>query len=124
MAANFSPVGALDTIINDGFISGVADAWNVGIFLFLILLGIIVALMNSTGGSAAFGRWAETHVKTRVGAMLATTLLGVLIFVDDYNAAPSSQNLHDTHSKSVSASCVLLLYFPIFRRLTPLGCAW
>ena len=84
LAANFSPVGALDTIINDGFISGVADAWNVGIFLFLILLGIIVALLNSAGGSAAFGRWAESHVKTRVGAMLATILLGVLIFVDDY----------------------------------------
>ena len=84
LVANFSPVGALDTIINDGLISGVADAWNVGIFLFLILLGIIVALMNSAGGSAAFGRWAESHVKTRVGAMLATILLGVLIFVDDY----------------------------------------
>ena len=84
LAANFSHIGTLDTIINDGLISGVADAWNVGIFLFLILLGIIVALMNSAGGSAAFGRWAETHVKTRVGAMLATLLLGVLIFVDDY----------------------------------------
>ena len=84
LVANFSPIGALDTIINDGLISGVADAWNVGIFLFLILLGIIVALMNSAGGSAAFGRWAETHVKTRVGALLATVLLGVLIFVDDY----------------------------------------
>ena len=52
--------------------------------MFLILLGIIVALMNSAGGSTAFGHWAETHVKTRVGAMLATILLGVLIFVDDY----------------------------------------
>ena len=84
LVANFSPIGALDTIINDGLISGVADAWNVGIFLFLILLGIIVALLNSAGGSADFGRWAQTHVKTRVGAMLATILLGVLIFVDDY----------------------------------------
>ena len=84
LAANFAPVGALDVIVNDGLIAGVADAWNVGIFLFLILLGIIVALMNSAGGSAAFGRWAETHVKSRVGALLATVLLGVLIFVDDY----------------------------------------
>ena len=84
LVANFSPIGALNTIINDGLIAGVADAWNVGIFLFLILLGIIVALLNSAGGSAAFGRWAQTHVKTRVGAMLATILLGVLIFVDDY----------------------------------------
>ena len=84
LVANFSPIGTLDTIINDGLISGVADAWNVGIFLFLILLGIIVALLNSAGGSAAFGRWAQAHVKTRVGAMLSTILLGVLIFVDDY----------------------------------------
>ena len=84
LVANFSPIGALNTIINDGLISGVADAWNVGIFLFLILLGIIVALLNSAGGSAAFGRWAQAHVKTRVGAMLSTILLGVLIFVDDY----------------------------------------
>lgn len=81
---NFAPVATIDTIINDGFIASVSDAWNVGIFLFLVLLGIVVALMNKAGGSAAFGRWAETHVKTRAGAMLATFALGVLIFVDDY----------------------------------------
>ena len=80
----FAPIAALDTIINDGFISSVGDAWNVGIFMFLILLGIMVALMNKAGGSAAFGRWAQVHVKTRVGAQLATLVLGVLIFVDDY----------------------------------------
>ncbi len=84
LVAGFAPVKTLDVIINDGFIAGVADAWNVGIFLFLILLGILVALMNRAGGSAAFGRWAEKHVHTRIGAMLATFLLGVLIFVDDY----------------------------------------
>ena len=84
LVAGFAPVKTLDVIINDGFIAGVADAWNVGIFLFLILLGILVALMNRTGGSAAFGRWAAKHVHTRAGAMLATVLLGVLIFVDDY----------------------------------------
>ena len=84
LVAGFAPVKTLDVIINDGFIAGVADAWNVGIFLFLILLGILVALMNRAGGSAAFGRWAEKHVHTRAGAMLATFLLGVLIFVDDY----------------------------------------
>ena len=84
LVAGFAPVKTLDVIINDGFIAGVADAWNVGIFLFLILLGILVALMNRAGGSAAFGRWAEKHVHTRAGAMLATVLLGVLIFVDDY----------------------------------------
>ena len=84
LIAGFAPVKTLDVIINDGFIAGVADAWNVGIFLFLILLGILVALMNRAGGSAAFGRWAEKNVHTRAGAMLATFLLGVLIFVDDY----------------------------------------
>jgi Na+/H+ antiporter NhaC len=61
-----------------------AVSGNAGIFIFLVLLGIIVALVNRSGGSAAFGRWAETHIKTRVGAQLATFLLGVLIFIDDY----------------------------------------
>ena len=78
----FDPVGTIDTIINDGFINAIMD--NAGIFLFLILLGIIVALINSAGGSAAFGRWAEKNIKTKVGAQLATFVLGVLIFVDDY----------------------------------------
>ncbi len=63
-------------------VPAVAD--NAGIMLFLVILGAMVALINRAGGSAAFGRWAETHIKTRVGAMFATFLLGVLIFVDDY----------------------------------------
>ena len=83
-AAGFSPVGALDTMINDGFIGAIADGWNAGIFMFLVLLGIMVALINAAGGSAAFGRWAVKHVHTRVGALLATFLLGVLIFIDAY----------------------------------------
>ena len=78
----FSPVGTLDTMINDGFISAIEG--NAGIFLFLVLLGIIVALVNASGGSAGFGRWAEKNIRTRVGAMLATFVLGVLIFIDDY----------------------------------------
>ena len=61
----FSPIGTLDTIINEGFIQSVADAWNIGIFMFLVLLGTMVALMNLAGGSKAFGEWAKTHVKTR-----------------------------------------------------------
>ena len=80
----FNPVASLDTMINDGFIGAIADGWNAGIFMFLVLLGIMVALVNAAGGSAAFGRWAVQHVHTRVGAMLATFLLGVLIFIDDY----------------------------------------
>ena len=80
--ANFAPVGTLDIALNDGLISAIAD--NAGIFLFLVLLGIIVALVNASGGSAAFGRWAEKNIKTRVGASIATFVLGVLIFIDDY----------------------------------------
>ena len=79
---NFAPVATLDTIINDGFVAAIAD--SAGIFLFLVLLGIVVALINASGGSAAFGRWAQKNIKTRVGAILATFVLGVLIFVDDY----------------------------------------
>ncbi len=74
--------GTLDTVINDGLITAVSD--SAGIFIFLVLLGIIVALVNKSGGSQAFGRWAETHIKTKVGALLATFALGVLIFIDDY----------------------------------------
>ena len=67
-----------------GMISVLSDSSNVGILIFLVILGALVALMNNAGGSAAFGRWATTHIKTRVGAQLATIALGVLIFVDDY----------------------------------------
>ena len=67
-----------------GMIPKLSDGWNAGILVFLVLLGILVALMNKAGGSAAFGRWASKRIKTRVGAQLATVVLGVLIFVDDY----------------------------------------
>ena len=67
-----------------GLVYQLSDPWNVGILVFLVMLGILVALMNKAGGSAAFGRWASSHIKTRAGAQLATILLGVLIFVDDY----------------------------------------
>ena len=80
----FHPVASLDVMVSDGFIGAIADGWNAGIFMFLVLLGIMVALVNAAGGSAAFGRWAVKHVHSRVGALLATFLLGVLIFIDDY----------------------------------------
>ncbi len=80
----FNPVASLNTMLEDGFLAALADNWNAGIFMFLVLLGIMVALINAAGGSAAFGRWAVKHVHTRTGAMLATFFLGVLIFVDDY----------------------------------------
>lgn len=83
--------GSLERTMNtmlfneDGsMVSKLADSGNVGILIFLVLLGIMVAMMNTAGGSAAFGRWASKHIKTRVGAQLATMALGVLIFVDDY----------------------------------------
>ena len=81
-AKGFSPIGALDMIVNDGLVAAISD--NAGIFLFLVLLGIIVALVNAAGGSAAFGRWASKNIKTKVGASLATFVLGILIFIDDY----------------------------------------
>lgn len=80
--SKFDFVTTVDTLTNDGVISAVSG--TAGIFIFLVLLGVIVALINKTGGSAAFGRWAATHIKTRAGAMFATFILGVLIFVDDY----------------------------------------
>ena len=81
-ASNYAPLGTVDYIINDGLISAVSS--TAGIFIFLVILGIMVALVNRAGGSAAFGRWAQKHIKTRVGAHLATFALGVLIFIDDY----------------------------------------
>ncbi len=71
-------------VFQDGIIGVLSDSYNVGILVFLVVLGIMVCLMNKAGGSAAFGRWAEVHIKSRAGAQLATILLGVLIFIDDY----------------------------------------
>ncbi len=76
--------GTLNHVVQDGFIANVADSYNIGIIIFLVLLGALVSMMNQAGGSAAFGRWATKHIKSRVGAQLATIALGVLIFVDDY----------------------------------------
>ncbi len=82
IAGSFSPAATIDIMINDGIIAAVSG--SAGIFIFLVLLGMLVALINKSGASAAFGEWAKTHIKTRTGAMLATFLLGVLIFIDDY----------------------------------------
>lgn len=76
--------GTVTHVLEDGFLSVLSDSGNVGILIFLILLGTIVALMNNAGGSAAFGEWAKSHIKTKAGAQLATILLGILIFIDDY----------------------------------------
>lgn len=82
--ANFGFEGTVNHIIADGFIGKLSDSYNVGILFFLVMLGALVALMNHAGGSAAFGRWATSHIKSPVGARLATICLGVLIFIDDY----------------------------------------
>lgn len=76
--------GTVRHVLYDGIIANLADENNVGILVFLVILGVIVCLMNMSGGSAAFGRWAQKRIKTRIGAQLATVVLGCLIFVDDY----------------------------------------
>ena len=76
--------GTLVHVVSDGFIANLSDSYNMGIIIFLVLLGALVSMMNKAGGSAAFGRWATAHIKSRVGAQLATIALGVLIFIDDY----------------------------------------
>lgn len=80
--SGFTFTGTMDSLIGTGLQEAVIG--NAGIFIFLVELGVIVALVNKAGGSAAFGKWASTHIKSRVGAMLATMALGVLIFIDDY----------------------------------------
>ena len=81
-AANFKPISAVDNIVSGGLIQAVSD--TAGIFVFLVILGIMVALVNKAGGSAAFGRWAAKNIKSKIGASIATFILGVLIFIDDY----------------------------------------
>ena len=75
---------AINHVLFDGFVASLSDSYNMGIIIFLVLLGALVSMMNKAGGSAAFGRWASKHIKSRVGAQLATILLGCLIFIDDY----------------------------------------
>lgn len=82
--SGFSFEGTLVHMFQDGYISVLSDAYNMGILIFLVLLGAMVSMMNKAGGSAAFGEWASTKIKTRVGAQLATIALGILIFIDDY----------------------------------------
>lgn len=82
--SNFNLETAYTTMFTDGFIAKLADSWNVGILIFLVVLGAIVVLMNKAGGSTAYGKWAATKIKSKKGALLSTFGLGCLIFVDDY----------------------------------------
>ena len=81
--SNFNPWGMVTNTF-DVMVSKLADSWNVGILIFLVVLGMMVSLVNKAGGSAAYGRWASKHIKTRAGAMVSTAVLGMLIFIDDY----------------------------------------
>ncbi len=82
--SNFSFEGTFNHIFSGGFLAVLSDSYNVGILIFLVILGAMVSLMNRAGGSAAFGHYAKNKIKTRAGAQLATVALGVLIFIDDY----------------------------------------
>lgn len=82
--ADFHPVGGLNQLFPNGIMAVLSDKWNVGILVFLVVLGAMVQLMNRAGGSTAFGAWAANRIKGRAGAQLSTMLLGCLIFIDDY----------------------------------------
>lgn len=82
--ANFNFETTVVHTLSDGFVNSIADSYNIGILIFLVLLGAMVAMMNKAGGSKAFGRWAAKHIKSRLGAQVTTIILGCLIFIDDY----------------------------------------
>ncbi len=82
--SGFQFEGTVLHVFQDGIVGSLTDSYNMGILVFLVVLGIMVCMMNKAGGSAAFGRWASAHIKSRVGAQLATIFLGILIFIDDY----------------------------------------
>ncbi|MBE6714952.1 MAG: Na+/H+ antiporter NhaC family protein [Ruminococcaceae bacterium] len=82
LTSNFNVVSTVDSVINNGLIRAVSD--TAGIFVFLVILGVMVALVNQAGGSAAFGRWAQKNIKSKTGAAFCTFVLGILIFIDDY----------------------------------------
>ena len=82
--ANGNPEVALNHIMVDGVIGSLSDSWNVGILVFLVILGMMVCLMNKAGGSQAFGEFAAKHIKSKAGAQIATIILGCFIFIDDY----------------------------------------
>ena len=82
--ANGNPEVAINHILKDGLIGSLSDEWNVGILIFLVILGMMVCLMNKAGGSQAFGEFAAKHIKSKAGAQVATIILGCLIFIDDY----------------------------------------
>lgn len=110
LAANFNVTSTIDNVVEGGIISAVSG--TAGIFAFLVILGAIVSLINKSGGSAAFGRWAKTHIHTKVGASIATFILGLLIFIDDYfnclTVGSVMRPVTDTHKISRSKLAYLI----------------
>ncbi len=110
LAANFNGTSTIDNVVEEGIISAVSG--TAGIFAFLVILGALVSLINKSGGSAAFGRWAKTHIHTKVGASIATFVLGVLIFIDDYfncvTVGSVMRPVTDTHKISRSKLAYLI----------------
>lgn len=104
--------GMFTSVVKDGLIANLADSYNVGILVFLVVLGIIVVLMNKAGGSRAYGEWAAAHIHTRKGAQLSTFLLGAMIFVDDYfnclTVGSVMRPVTDKHSVSRSKLAYLI----------------
>lgn len=104
--------GTFKAVVQDGLITNLSNAYNVGILVFLVVLGIIVVLMNKAGGSRAYGEWAAAHIKGRRGAALSTFFLGVLIFVDDYfnclTVGSVMRPITDKHSISRSKLAYLI----------------
>ena len=84
LATSFSPLAAFETTINDGFFAALSDTWNIGILMFLVILGVFVALMNKSGGSYAYGEWAKKRIKSKRGALASTFVLSLVLGIDDY----------------------------------------
>lgn len=112
LASDFSFEGTVLHIYEDGFSAVLSSSSNIGILLFLVVLGAVVCMMNRAGGSAAFGAWTARHIKSRAGAQLATMLLGILIFIDDYfnclTVGSVMRPVTDTHKISRSKLAYLI----------------
>ena len=115
--------GTVIHVFSGGIVSVLSNSYNVGILVFLVLLGGMVALMNKAGGSSAFGKWASSHIKTRVGAQLVTILLGVLIFIDDYfncltvgSVMRPVTDKHKISRKSIDLACLHRAKFHLEKR--------
>ena len=113
--AHFSFETSVTHIFNDGLVGVLSDPANIGILIFLVILGIMVCMMNRAGGSSAFGEWASKRIKTRTGAQLVSILLGALIFIDDYfnclTVGSVMRPVTDSHQISSGIQSKACLYY-------------